>query len=115
MNASSEAKRGTGSTIVLFSGGLDSFAGAVHELHAGDRHIVLLSRRIGGMIDSRQRELADELKQKHPGRITHVRVSGGLTNETNAVEHSQRTRSFLLTAMALVAAEIERTDQNPLL
>jgi hypothetical protein len=77
LNASSEAKRATGSTIVLFSGGLDSFAGAVHELHAGDRHIVLLSRRIGGMIDGRQRELANELKQKHLGRITHVLASGG--------------------------------------
>ena len=74
--AKAEIERVAGASIVLFSGGLDSFAGAVHELLAGDRHVVLLSRRIGGMTDSRQRELADELERRHPRRITHVRVSG---------------------------------------
>jgi 7-cyano-7-deazaguanine synthase in queuosine biosynthesis len=98
-------------TIVLFSGGLDSFAGAVQELYSSNRHVVLLSRRIGGMTDSRQRELADELRRRHPRRITHVPVSAGLTDETQAIEHTQRTRSFLLTAMALIAAEIEGTDR----
>jgi 7-cyano-7-deazaguanine synthase in queuosine biosynthesis len=109
--AKTEAETGGSSAIVLFSGGLDSFAGAVHELLAGDRHIVLLSRRIGGMTDGRQSELAEELKRGHPRRVTHVRVSAGLTDETRAVEHTQRTRSFLLVAMALMAAEIERTGR----
>ena len=98
-------------TIVLFSGGLDSYAGAVEELYSSNRHVVLLSRQIGGMTDSRQRELADELRRRHPRRITHVPVSAGLTDETKAIEHTQRTRSFLLTAMALIAAEIEGTDR----
>ena len=109
--ARDEIERVSGASIVLFSGGLDSFAGAVHELLASDRHVVLLSRRVSGMTDSRQRELADELERRHPRRITHVRVSAGLTDETRAVEHTQRTRSFLLTAMAVVAAEIERTNR----
>ena len=98
-------------TIVLFSGGLDSYAGAVEELYSSNRHVVLLSRQIGGMTDSRQRELAEELRRRHPRRITHVPVSAGLTDETKAIEHTQRTRSFLLTAMALIAAEIEGTDR----
>lgn len=38
-------------------------------------------------------------------------VSAGLTGKAEAVEHTQRTRSFLLTAMALIAAEIEGTDR----
>src|SRR5262245_52796764 len=101
----------SGASIVLFSGGLDSFAGALHELTTGDRHVVLLSRRVSGMTDSRQRELADELQLRHPRRITHARVSAGLTDETKAIEHSQRSRSFLLTALAAVAAEIERTNR----
>ena len=109
--AKSEAERAVGTSIVLFSGGLDSFAGAVHELLASDRHVVLLSRRISGMTDGRQSELADELQRRHPRRITHVRVSAGLKDEIRAVEHTQRTRSFLLTALALLAAEIERTDR----
>jgi 7-cyano-7-deazaguanine synthase in queuosine biosynthesis len=100
-----------GASIVLFSGGLDSFAGAVHELLASDRHVVLLSRRVGGITDSRQSELADELAQSHPRRITHARVSAGLTGQTRAIEHSQRTRSFLLTALAVIAAKIEQTDR----
>ena len=98
-------------TIVPFSGGLDSYAGAVHELCASDRHVILLSRRIGGMTDRAQRELANELKARHPGRVTFVPVSAGLTDETKAVEHTQRTRSFLLTAMALAAAEFEAADR----
>jgi hypothetical protein len=40
-----------------------------------------------------------------------VPVSVGLMDETRAIEHTQRTRSFLLAAMALVAAEIERADR----
>jgi 7-cyano-7-deazaguanine synthase in queuosine biosynthesis len=111
LNFAREVDAASPSTIVPFSGGLDSFAGAVHELRASDRHVVLLSRRIGGMTDSRQRELAEELQAQHPGRITFVPVSVGLTDETRAVEHTQRTRSFLLVAMALVAAEIERADR----
>ena len=103
-----DVEKAAGTTIVLFSGGLDSFAGAVHELLEGNQHVVLLSRRLGGMTDSRQRELASELKQRHPRWITFTPVKAGLTDEARAVEHTQRTRSFLLTAMALVAAEMEQ-------
>jgi Queuosine biosynthesis protein QueC len=109
--AKSDADIATGASIVLFSGGLDSYAGAVHELLAGDRHVVLLSRRIAGITDGRQGELAAELRRQHPKRITHVRVTAGLRDETRAVEHTQRTRSFLLSALALIAAEIERTGR----
>src|SRR5262245_43502395 len=101
----------SGASIVLFSGGLDSFAGAVHELRTSDQHVVLLSRCVNGMTDSRQRELADELERRHSRRITHARVRAGLTDETKAVEHTQRSRSFLLTALAAVAAEIEQTNR----
>jgi hypothetical protein len=66
--AKSDAEIAAGASIVLFSGGLDSYAGAVHELLADDRHVVLLSRRITGMTDGRQGELADELKRRHPQR-----------------------------------------------
>ena len=63
------------------------------------------------MTDSRQRELATELKREYPRRITHVRVRAGLTDETKAAEPTQRTRSFLLTALAMVAAAIEQTGR----
>jgi hypothetical protein len=105
------ADRSGGSTIILFSGGLDSFAGAVHELSTSNRHVVLISRRLRGMTDARQRELASILRQRHPRRVTHVPVSAGLTDDAKACEHTQRTRSFLLTALAIVAAAIEESDR----
>lgn len=99
------------STVMLFSGGLDSFAGAVHELSTSNRHVVLVSRRVGGLTDKRQRELADDLKSSHPRRVTHIPVEVGLTEETAAVEHTQRTRSFLFAAIAMVAAVLEDSNR----
>lgn len=101
-----DAESSGDSSIVLFSGGLDSLAGAVHELTT-NRHVVLLSRRTGGLTDRVQRELAAELKNRYPARITHVPVNVGLKKETAAVEHTQRTRSFMFAAIAMVAAAIE--------
>jgi 7-cyano-7-deazaguanine synthase in queuosine biosynthesis len=98
-------------TIVAFSGGLDSFAGAVTELTQGNHHVVLLSRRLGGITDQRQRELADALWRRHPKRVTHVPVHAGLKSEAKAQEHTQRSRSFLLTALATVAAFMEQSDR----
>jgi hypothetical protein len=90
---------------------LDSFAGAVHELNNNNSHVVLVSRRIPGMIGERQKELADALEGRHPGRVTHVPVDAGLSKDTAAVEHTQRTRSFLLAAMSLVAAAMKGSDR----
>ena len=106
-----DADKSGGTTIMLFSGGLDSFAGAVHELNTSNRHVVLVSRRLGGMTDKRQRELADDLKSRYRRRVTHVPVEAGLTKETEADEETQRTRSFLFTAIAMVAAVIEESDR----
>ena len=70
-----------------------------------------MSRRIPGMIGERQKELANTLKNRRPRRVTHVPVDAGLTKDTAAVEHTQRTRSFLLAAMAMVAAVMEGSDR----
>lgn len=42
-------------SIVLFSGGLDSLAGAVHELRTTNRHVVLVSHRNLSTVGSRQK------------------------------------------------------------
>lgn len=98
-------------SIVMFSGGLDSFAGAVQELSDPNRRVVLLSRRLGGITDQQQARLATELRKQHGHRVTHVPVVAGLTKETEAIELTQRTRTFLLTAIAAVAATIERAER----
>ncbi len=104
-------ERSGDTSIVLFSGGLDSYAGAVHELTQTNRHVVLMSRRIEGMTIPRQAELADEIRKRYRRRVTHVSLNAGLTKETAAREHTQRTRTFLLAAMALVAAVMESADR----
>jgi hypothetical protein len=85
------------------------------HLLASNWHVVLISRRLSGMTDARQRELASNLRQRYPRRVTHVPVSAGLADDARAPEHTQRTRSFLLTALAIVAAEIEASNRVCLL
>jgi 7-cyano-7-deazaguanine synthase in queuosine biosynthesis len=107
----SDNGRSSAGTIVPFSGGLDSFAGAVAELSQDNQHVVLLSRRIGGITDRRQRELAGVLKERYPKRVTHVPVHAGLTVKASKQEHTQRSRSFLLMALATAAAYMEQSDR----
>lgn len=98
-----------GTSIVLFSGGLDSLAGAVHELRHTNRHVVLVSHLNVPGIGPRQKMLANELAAAYPGRVTHVWVNNSLTGKLDS-EATQRTRSFFFTAMAAVAAHIKTAD-----
>lgn len=98
-----------GTSIVLFSGGLDSLAGAVHELRHTNRHVVLVSHLNTPGIGRRQKLLAKELAASHPGRVTHVWVNNSLTGKLDC-EKTQRTRSFFFTAMAAIAAHIQPAD-----
>ena len=98
-------------STLLFSGGLDSLAGAVHELRTTNRHVVLVSHRNLSTVGSRQRQLATKLSNDFPGRVTHVWVDSSLTDETAPVEETQRTRSFFFTAIGAVAAHIDPSDR----
>jgi 7-cyano-7-deazaguanine synthase in queuosine biosynthesis len=99
-----------GTSIVLFSGGLDSLAGAVKELTTSNRHVVLVSHRNTPAIGAIQKELATRLKVAYPRRVTHVWVDNSLTGKLDDREETQRTRSFFFFAMAAVAAHIEKAD-----
>jgi hypothetical protein len=89
-----EADAKGGTSTVLFSGGLDSLAGAVHELRTTNRHVVLVSHRNPPFVGARQEELAVRLAEDFPGRVTHVFVDNHLKSQLNDVEPTQRTRSF---------------------
>ena len=103
---------GGGTSIVLFSGGLDSLAGAVHELTTSNRHVVLVSHRSTPAIGTVQKELAARLTAAYPRRVTHVWVDNRLTGKLSGDrEETQRTRSFFFFAMATVAAHIENADR----
>ena len=94
--------------VLMFSGGLDSLAGAV-ETPAGGGHLVLVSHRPVSTIDARQRKLFGELKKLFPQRFIHVPVwinkQGSFRQES-----TQRTRSFLYSALGAVVATSVRAQ-----
>lgn len=92
--------------VVLFSGGLDSFCGALDALNRMRCNVALVSRTFGqGLVDSVQTNLANVLQERYPGRVVHARASAGLTTANQPAETSQRSRSLLFFALALLTAE----------
>lgn len=79
--------------VVMFSGGLDSLAGTVEMLKAGEK-AVLVSHRSVGKIHARQSKLVNALTKKFPGQIIHIPVWINKEKDLGR-EHTQRTRSFL--------------------
>src|SRR5262249_26311817 len=89
--------------VLMFSGGLDSLAGAVETAARGER-LVLVSHRSVGTLDKRQRELFQKLRSAYRNRMIHIPV--WVNKEKNfGREHTQRTRSFLFSALGTVVAE----------
>jgi hypothetical protein len=91
--------------VCLFSGGLDSLAGAAEALLEG-RRVALVSHQASTMIASRQNDLVAALRTRVPGqRLFHVgvRVTKG---KTEAADFTQRTRSFLFAALGFAIARM---------
>lgn len=89
--------------VLLFSGGLDSLAGAL-ETARSEQKLVLVSHSPVSTMIKRQRELFEELRKKLPLPMIHVPVWINKQGRM-AVEHTQRTRSFLYSALGTVIAE----------
>lgn len=91
--------------VVLFSGGLDSFTGAVEEVVANSKCPVLVSHQSNNKMVNLQRGLYDYLVGLRPSgqKPLHVHVminkDKQLTRDTN-----QRTRSFLFAALGAIVA-----------
>lgn len=91
-------------TVVLFSGGLDSLAGAIEQLETSAAHVCLISHQSGQPgITRTQTRLFRALSARYPERATHFRFVCGLKG-IRPPEESQRTRSFLYTAVGLALA-----------
>jgi len=88
-------------SVVLFSGGLDSLAGAFEPLETTDHHVCLVSHRSQPGVMRTQDGLVRALKQqpRYAGRISHYLFLCPLTG-IRAPEESQRTRAFLDTSIA---------------
>jgi REase_DpnII-MboI/Queuosine biosynthesis protein QueC len=88
------------SRILLFSGGLDSLAGAVDHAARGD-NLVLVSHRSVSTLDHRQQDLFGRLQVMFPA-VAMLRIPVWVNNVgRHNREYTQRTRSFLFWALAL--------------
>jgi len=93
----------------LFSGGLDSFAGAAHLIQKGKRPI-FASHYAGGQLKKKQSELLSSIQQRFETNFHHFqyRVSSRPNKRApNSFEHkesSHRARSFLFMSFATIAA-----------
>ena len=84
---------------MLFSGGLDSLAGAIYLLESTNKKICLISHRSQPSIKKTQDCLIKTLKEKYPDRIVHYKFECHLIS-TSSLDETQRTRSFLYNSIA---------------
>ncbi|WP_112321974.1 7-cyano-7-deazaguanine synthase [Oceanibium sediminis] len=91
--------------VILFSGGLDSFAGALETLATTEGRVALVTHRSAQKTISAQTNLAKALIDRFPGRVLHIPVEATLTR-TKSKETTQRSRSFLFGALGYVVANI---------
>jgi len=89
--------------VLMFSGGLDSLAGAIETAAKGEK-LVLVSHRPVGTMTKRQRTLFKQLKAVFLSvEMLHIPVC--INKDKNlGREHTQRTRSFLYAALGVVVA-----------
>lgn len=86
-------------TLALFSGGIDSLAGALDCLAQAPGKLLLISHQSQPGRTRTQRALAQALVAMYPGRVVHYEFECKL-REIRAAEETQRTRPFLYTAIA---------------
>ncbi len=92
--------------VVMFSGGLDSLAGAVETARAGSK-LVLVSHRPVTTAAARQRKLFKEIQKEFPDQVIHIPVWIN-KDERFGRESTQRTRSFLYSALGTVVGQSVR-------
>lgn len=95
--------------VVMFSGGLDSLAGAVQEAVVSRRKVLLVHHRSTEKLTARHRRLLAGLA-RHAGAAAPLHVGVRVNKAADlGREHTQRTRSFLFAAVgATFAAMIGR-------
>ncbi len=91
--------------VILFSGGLDSFAGALEALATRNGNVVLVTHRSAQKAIWRQEELANYLKKDFPGRVLHIQIQA-IRKGHEARETTQRSRSLLFAALGYTVAQM---------
>ena len=86
--------------ISLFSGGLDSLAGALELLHTTDNDLILVSHQSNNFaITKIQNSIYNLLSNDYPGRVQRFPFTCSLSGD-RAIEETQRSRIFLYTSIA---------------
>lgn len=99
--------------VLLFSGGLDSFGGAVQEIVQGQRKVALVSHRPVSKLYARQRDLVTDLTEKLTDKKLaplHVAVEVNKGKDMGR-EFTQRSRSFLFAVLGAVIARSLNLDR----
>lgn len=96
--------------VVLFSGGLDSLAGALEVLEQERGRVILVTHLSAPKIIARQNALAERLRQRYGERVAYVPVEATFRNRKFR-ESSSRSRSFLFAALGYVIARTAGTDR----
>ncbi|AQX72742.1 hypothetical protein [Dehalococcoides mccartyi] len=98
--------------VMLFSGGLDSLAGAVELLEDSKDVICLVSHQSQPGTVKTQNGLFKALKDAYSDRVRHYQFKCSLVSTVNrAVEETQRTRAFLYTSIAYAIASSQRNPR----
>ena len=94
--------------ISLFSGGLDSIAGALEQFAGTPGVGLLVSGQTHSRIAAEQELQIAELREHFPERVEHTGISYGFPDKNrhalNGFESTQRTRAFIHTALGSVTA-----------
>ena len=96
--------------IAMFSGGVDSFAGAVDDIVVRGKSICLVGHYSASKVNNVQTNLIEKLKQRGFGqKFSYIPV--WVCNQgPPAKEFTQRTRSFLFACLGLVIARMSGKD-----
>ncbi|WGH78594.1 adenine nucleotide alpha hydrolase family protein [Jannaschia ovalis] len=89
--------------VILFSGGLDSFAGALETLATTSSNVVLVTHRSAQKVIPRQVELGQYLRDRFPNRVLHINVQARRKGQ-EARDATQRSRTLLFAALGQAVA-----------
>lgn len=103
-------ERDSDGSVALFSGGLDSLAGATAFLAEGADRLILLGSRSSTVIGRDQRLLAGALRGRYGDRVVELGVPLRLRHAQSA-EDSQRARGFLFLSLATAAASMSGSSR----
>ena len=97
--------------VMMFSGGLDSLAGAIEEICTNKHRVLLVNHRSTPKFSVKHRELQRLLAEKAGANIPshmHVRIS---KDSALGKEYTQRARSFLYAALGATVAMMIRVKR----